>query len=50
MIIIPQPPRISGTSEEKVTQLYRYTVRLAEELSVWLNVDTTGTDLSLIHI
>ena len=44
MIIIPQPPRISGTSEEKVMQLYRYTVRLAEELSVWLNVDTTGTD------
>ena len=44
MIIVPQPPRISGTSDEKVMQLYRYTVRLAEELSVWLNVDTTGTD------
>lgn len=44
MIIVPQPPRISGTSDEKVMQIYRYTVRLAEELSVWLNVDTTGTD------
>lgn len=44
MIIVPQPPRIFGTSDEKVMQLYRYTVKLAEELSVWLNVDSTGTD------
>lgn len=44
MIIVPQPPRIFGTSDEKVMQLYRYTVRLAEELSVWLNVDSTSTD------
>lgn len=44
MIIVPQPPRIFGTSDEKVMQLYRYTVKLAEELSVWLNVDTTGAD------
>ncbi len=49
MIIIPQPPRISGTADEKATQLYRYSAQLAETLSVWLNagnaqdVAETGT-------
>lgn len=37
MIIIPQPPRISGTPDEKAMQLYRYSAQLAETLSVWLN-------------
>lgn len=42
MIIVPQPPRIYGSNEDKITQLYRYTAKLAEELSVWLNVESTG--------
>ena len=46
MIIIPQPPRIFGTSEEKITQLHRYTAQLAESLSVWLNVEGTSSDTS----
>ena len=44
MIVIPQPPRIFGTSEEKVTQLHRYTAQLAESLSVWLNVEGTASE------
>lgn len=39
MIIIPQPPMLSGTTEEQVKQLKRYMNRLSETLSVWLNVD-----------
>ncbi len=46
MIEIPQPPRIFGTSEEKVTQLHRYTAQLAESLSVWLNVEGATSDTS----
>ena len=46
MIVIPQPPRIFGTSEEKVTQLHRYTAQLAESLSVWLNVEGAVSDTS----
>ena len=46
MIVIPQPPRIFGTSEEKVTQLHRYTAQLAESLSVWLNVEGAASDTS----
>lgn len=46
MIIIPQPPRIFGTSEEKITQLQRYIAQLAESLSVWLNVEGTSSDTS----
>jgi hypothetical protein len=46
MIVIPQPPRIFGTSEEKVTQLHRYTAQLAESLSVWLNVEGATSDTS----
>lgn len=46
MIVIPQPPRIFGTSEEKVTQLHRYTAQLAESLSMWLNVEGATSDTS----
>lgn len=46
MIVIPQPPKIFGTSEEKVTQLHRYTAQLAESLSVWLNVEGATSDTS----
>lgn len=45
MIIIPQPPMLSGTTEEQIRQMKRYMNRLSETLSVWLNVDggTTTT-------
>ncbi len=46
MIIVPQPSRIYGTSEQKISQMYRYMVKLAEELSVWLNVENTGSTSS----
>lgn len=39
MIIIPQPPMLSGTTEEQMKQMKRYMNRLSETLSVWLNVD-----------
>lgn len=46
MIIVPQPSRIHGTSDQKITQMYRYIVKLAEELSVWLNVENADSTSS----
>lgn len=43
MIIIPQPPMLSGTTDEQIKQLKRYMNRLSETLSVWLNVDSGTT-------
>ena len=45
MIIVPKPPVPSGTPNQRVDELYRYLLRLTEELQVQLN----AIDLSSLN-